>query len=1079
MTAVLDGNLDYLLFVYGLGLVLVAVALLGLHSTVSSPLPWKWLGLSALGLGLSIWTDMFAVAVGHRGVMDVLHSAFFVAGCAFLFEFARTCWIAAGGARVSRWVIVVPLALAALGGFAGLRGLHATAGYLLGLTGGLWAAAGLWRYQRAGGRHARPLRLVAAAMALFVVTQCVGVARTSLPPTAWMNQESFVSTFGFPIQLLAMALAVPFAAGLWLYYRALLHEEHPGLADRRGAVHGIAALAALTAILVVGLYATWFVGASWDARTRADLLDGAALTAAAVGPDEVGSQTATPADENTAGYRRLRAQLTLMNSAGKDTRWFYLMALKGDEIVFTVDGAPVGDSEHTGPGVVYENPPPELMDAFSGEDLTIGPYTDEFGTYVSSFVPIRAHEDGAVVGVMGVDVDAASWMPLLALSRSSPILVTLLLCLMVSSAYVVLERSRLAALTIGESEKDYRRVLDTMQDGFYRADENGDLLMVSPAFARIFGYDTTTEAVGRNLARDFYQRPGDRAAFLDALAAGDGEIADYEVTLRRLDGSLVTVSTNGHYHRDATGTVRGIEGVMRDMTERERAQKALAESEERSRLLLQSAGDGIVGVDGQGLVTFLNSAAEEMLGWTAAELHDRDMHDTIHYARADGSPYAIDECPQRAAYADGVESRVDDEVLWRKDGTSFPVEYIARPLLRGDQLAGSIITFRDTTERKQAEGAVREGRERLDFVLRSAEVGAWDWDIASDIVTWDETVVALYGMTPGVLQGPWSASNRNIHPDDLETLRATIDDCLAKGAPYDADFRVVRGDGAVAYIAERGRVTRDAGGRPVRMTGVTWDISRRREMEKSLRSAIDEAEAANRELGITARRANELALEAEAANSAKSAFLANMSHEIRTPMNGVIGMTGTAARHRPERRAAGVRDRPCENSAEALLTIINDILDFSKIEAGKLEMETLDFDLRRTVEDTCDLPGPARPEQGARAHGAGRGRRPGGPARRPRSPAPGPHEPRRQRHQVHRARRSSGDRRARGRRRDRGDTALRSARLRHRHTGREGRHAVRGVHAGRCFHDAALRRHRPGADHQPAPRRAHGRPDRR
>jgi PAS domain S-box-containing protein len=955
MTAALDGNLDYLLFVYGLGLVLVAIALLGLHATVSSPLPWKWLGLSALSLGLSIWTDMFTVAVGHRGVMDVLHSALFVAGCAFLFEFARTCWIAAGGARVSRWVIVVPLALAALGGFAGLHGLHATASYFLGLTGGLWAAAGLWRYQRAGGRHARPLRLAAAAMALFVVAECVGAAKASVPPTAWINQESFLSAFGFPIQLLSMALVVPFATGLWLHYRALLHEEHPGLADRRGAAHGIAALAALTVILVVGFYATSLAGAHWDARARADLLDGAALTAAAVDPDNVGSQTATPADESTADYRRLREQLTLMNNAGKDARWFYLMALKGADIVFTVDGAPAGDSEHTGPGVVYENPPAELMDVFSGEDLTIGPYTDEFGTYVSSFVPIRAREDGAVLGVMGVDVDAASWMPLLALARSSPILVTLLLCLMVSSAYVVLERSRLAALTIGESEKDYRRVLDTMQDGFYRADENGDLLMVSPAFARIFGYDTTAEAVGRNLARDFYQRPGDRVAFLEALAAGDGEIADYEVTLRRLDGSLVTVSTNGHYHRDATGTVRGIEGVMRDVTERQRAEKALAESEERSRLLLQSAGDGIVGVDSQGRVTFLNSAAEEMLGWTAAELHNMDMHDTIHYARVNGSPYPIDECPQRAAYTDGVESRVDDEVLWRKDGTSFPVEYIARPLLRDDQAAGSIITFRETTERKMAEAAVRESRERLDFVLRSAEVGAWDWDIPSDVVKWDETVVALYGMTPGVLEGPWDAANPHIHPDDLETHRATIDDCLEKGAPYDADFRVVRGGGAVAYVAERGRVTRDAGGRPVRLTGVTWDITRRREMEKSLRSAIDQAEAANRELGITARRANELALEAEAANSSKSAFLANMSHEIRTPMNGVIGMTSllldTDLNAEQHEYAIAV-----QNSAEALLTIINDILDFSKIEAGKLEMETLDFDLRRTLEDTVDLP---------------------------------------------------------------------------------------------------------------------------
>ena len=155
--------------------------------------------------------------------------------------------------------------------------------------------------------------------------------------------------------------------------------------------------------------------------------------------------------------------------------------------------------------------------------------------------------------MLGLDVDAVDWVHALALARATPILVTLLLCLIVICAYVVQERLRLAALTIWESARDYRTVLETMQDGFYRADENGDLLMVSPSFARIFGFLTTAQVVGRNLATDFYQRPEDRVAFLEALAAGGGEVDDYEVTLQARGRQAVSVSTNGHYYRDAAG----------------------------------------------------------------------------------------------------------------------------------------------------------------------------------------------------------------------------------------------------------------------------------------------------------------------------------------------------------------------------------------------------------------------------------------------------------------------------------------------------------------------------------------------
>lgn len=140
----------------------------------------------------------------------------------------------------------------------------------------------------------------------------------------------------------------------------------------------------------------------------------------------------------------------------------------------------------------------------------------------------------------------------------------------------------------------------------------------------------------------------------------------------------------------------------------------LTAAEERSRLILDSAGEGIFGTDADGKVTFVNPAGTAMLGFAPEDLLGRNILPLIHHTRVDGGPYPVEECPMRLAVAEGKPGHVEDEVFWRKDGSSFPVEYSALPIVKEGVVTGSVVTFRDVTERREAETRLREKMEELE-----------------------------------------------------------------------------------------------------------------------------------------------------------------------------------------------------------------------------------------------------------------------------------------------------------------------------------------------------------------------------
>ena len=137
------------------------------------------------------------------------------------------------------------------------------------------------------------------------------------------------------------------------------------------------------------------------------------------------------------------------------------------------------------------------------------------------------------------------------------------------------------------------------------------------------------------------------------------------------------------------------------------------------QLILSAIGEGVYGVDLKGNATFVNPAAAQMIGWDAQELIGQSMHKVLHHSRPDRSPYPREACPIYAAFQDGVIHRASEEVFWRKDGTSFPVEYISTPMRdEHGKLIGAVVAFRDITKRKWAESVLHRANEELEQMVR-------------------------------------------------------------------------------------------------------------------------------------------------------------------------------------------------------------------------------------------------------------------------------------------------------------------------------------------------------------------------
>ncbi len=340
-----------------------------------------------------------------------------------------------------------------------------------------------------------------------------------------------------------------------------------------------------------------------------------------------------------------------------------------------------------------------------------------------------------------------------------------------------------AEQSLTESEHRFQSLVESATDAIVVANGRGIIVSWNRAASRLFGYETD-EIVGQALTvlMPARYRQAHEKGLARIEATGEGRIIGSVVELHglRKNGEEFPIELSLATWKTATGSYYS--GIIRDISDRKKAAQALEQLQHQHMLILTQAGEGIYGLDVDGNTTFVNPSAASMLGHRVEDLVGRNMHDVLHHSKPDGTPYPADACPIRAAIRDGQVHRVVDEVFWRKDGTSFPVEYVSTPIREADRVVGAVIVFRDITARKLTESTLRASEERLELVIQGSSDGFWDgrilpdehWSSPRTPIWWSPRVRTMLGYSdeefPDVLES-WTS---RLHPEDRDRVFAAL-----------------------------------------------------------------------------------------------------------------------------------------------------------------------------------------------------------------------------------------------------------------------------------------------------------------
>ncbi len=393
-----------------------------------------------------------------------------------------------------------------------------------------------------------------------------------------------------------------------------------------------------------------------------------------------------------------------------------------------------------------------------------------------------------------------------------------------------IDELRQAAEALQREKAFTEAVIDSFPDVFFVIQETGKFLHWGRNPEKVLGY-THAETMAMESALGIVaeeDRPLAARGIQEAFAQGN---TAFEVHLLHRDGRKIPYLVRAT--RAVIGPQTYMVGFGLDITERKRAEDALKESEARFRTTFESAGIGIALVDVQGRPIQSNPALQKIIGYTAAELSRMAFTEFTHPddRERDWDLYLDLMEGKRNKYE--IEKRYvrkDGQLVWGLLTVS-----LVRDLQGQPQYAVGMV--QDITERKRAEAALRQSEASLRDALMAAQMGMWNWTVATDTVTWDENLCRIAGRDNTLPPPNYRELSHIYTPESWERLKSAVENTLTAGTPYALDLEMLRADGSKRWVISRGDPVRDVSGHISQLRGTVQDITERVQAEQRIRSS--------------------------------------------------------------------------------------------------------------------------------------------------------------------------------------------------------------------------------------------------
>jgi PAS domain S-box-containing protein len=385
------------------------------------------------------------------------------------------------------------------------------------------------------------------------------------------------------------------------------------------------------------------------------------------------------------------------------------------------------------------------------------------------------------------------------------------------------------------AEARYATLFQHGLDAVLVTDPHGRILDANPAACRMF--DRSVEDLRQVGRQGIVERDDPRLATALIEQARDGHFHG-ELTMLRGNGQQFPAEVATQVFPEPDGQA-WISLTIRDLTTQREAEAALRAGEERFRALVQNSYDIIVVLDAEGKRSYISPSTEELLGYAADELVGRSPLELIHPDDVPNLQRAVAAC-----VAGATEVLVFDLRFRHRDGGWRDFEAIGTNLLDEPSVEGIVFNSRDVTARRAAQVALRVSENRLAQAQEIACLGSWEWDIASDVVTWSDQLFRNFGLVPQSIPLSYREFLSRIHPDDRDRIESTFERALVTGESYSFENRVVWPDGRVRTLYSRGETVLDGDGRPVKIRGTSQDITERVQAEQALRESEERFHAA-------------------------------------------------------------------------------------------------------------------------------------------------------------------------------------------------------------------------------------------